>query len=478
MKHPIHALILAGGGGTRLWPLSREEVPKQFLSLGGSESLLQETLRRLNRLCGSRVRVVGGERFRSQILHQARQLGLEHEEETFLLQEPLGRNTAPAIALGVVTLLEEGLNPETPLLVCPSDHSMKDEQAFREAVFQGLDALEAGRLVTFGVVPTAPETGYGYIKTGRNRGGWYEVEAFVEKPDAERAQKYIDSGEYLWNGGIFLFRLGDMAAAFDEHLPEIGQLLRQGKRALVEAFEELPSLSIDFGIMEKAENVGVVPLHAEWTDLGSWDALYDSAPRDDHGNVLEGDVLALDCQNCMIKGSGRLIAASGVENMLVVDSPDALYIAPRGKSQGVRHIVEALKNQGRRELWQAPESARHWGEYRILYEAEGIKIKRLRVFPGKSLSLQYHHHRTEHWIVVSGTALVRQEEREYFLHEGQSAFINKHEVHRLSNPGKLPLEIIEVQNGPYLGEDDIVRYGDENFRKNVPDFPEKEPFPG
>lgn len=468
-NNTIHALILAGGGGTRLWPLSREEVPKQFLPLGGSESLFQGTLRRLLPLCGCHIRVVVGERFESQILHQARQIQwrCEEEKEDFLILEPVGRNTAPAIALGVAALLEDGADPKTPLLVCPSDHVIKDGDAFRKAVLQGLQALEKGRLVTFGVVPTVPETGYGYIKKGEDQGGWYEVEAFVEKPDTPRAQEYLNSGEYLWNGGIFLFRLEDMAAAFDEHLPQMGALIRQGKGALLKAFEELPSISIDYGIMEKVQRVGVVPLEVGWTDLGSWDALYDYGPQDEQGNLLKGDILASNCRNCLIQGNGRLVAASGVEDMLVVDTPDALYLAPRGKSQEVRQIVETLKEQHRREFWQAPESARHWGEYRILYEAEGVKIKCLRVLPGKSLSLQYHHHRSEHWIVIGGTAKVRHEDREYFLHEGESTFIGKHEVHQLSNPGKIPLEIIEVQNGPYLGEDDILRYGDKDFRKDV-----------
>ena len=463
MNSQLHALILAGGGGTRLWPLSREEVPKQFLSLGGAESLLQGTFRRLLPLCGSHIRVVAGERWSAQIAHQARQIGLK--EEGLLLSEPAGRNTAPAIALALASLLEEGLDENTPLLVCPSDHAMKDEKAFRETIIQGLQALPEGHLVTFGVVPSTPETGFGYIRIGRDRGSWYEAEAFVEKPDAEHARAYMDSGQYLWNGGIFLFRLGDMAAAFDLHLPQMGELIRQGRESLIKAFKGLPSLSLDVGILEKADNVGVVPLNVGWTDLGSWDALYDYGPRDDRGNLLEGDILAPDCHNCLIKGNGRLIAASGVEDLLVVDTPDALYLAPRGRSQEVRQIVESLKADQRREFWQAPESARHWGEYRILYEAEGLKIKRIRVLPGKSLSLQYHHHRSEHWIIISGTARVRHEEREYFLHEGQSAFIGKHQLHRLSNPGKLPLEIIEVQNGPYLGEDDIVRLNDEAPQK-------------
>lgn len=455
MSESLHAVILAGGGGTRLWPLSREEVPKQFLALSGTESLLQGTFRRLLPLCGDRIRVVAGERWDAQILHQARQVGLDGEG--LLLTEPVGRNTAPAIALALAASFDEGLDEATPLLVCPSDHVIDDERAFADAVEAGLEACGDGRLVTFGIVPDAAETGFGYIRLGRARGRWREVSAFVEKPDAERARAYVDSGEYLWNGGIFLFRLGDMAAAFDRHLPDLGVLIRRGREALLAAFAELPALSIDVAVMERADNVAVVPLAAGWTDLGSWDALHDHGPRDGSGNVVVGDVMARDCRNCLIRGDGRLIAASDLEDLLVVDTADALYIAPRGSSQKVRDIAESLRAEGRRELWQAPESARHWGDYRILYEGDGVKIKRIRVLPGKSLSLQYHHHRSEHWIVVKGTAKVVQEDREFFIHEGQSAFIGKHQLHRLSNPGKLPLEIIEVQNGPYLGEDDIVR---------------------
>ncbi len=455
MRPPLLAVILAGGGGTRLWPLSREEVPKQFLSLAGSESLLQGTFRRLRPLCGDRIRVVAGERWDSQILHQARQIGLDGEG--LLVTEPTGRNTAPAIALALAASLDAGLDAKTPLLVCPSDHVIDDGRAFADAVEAGLEACDAGRLVTFGIVPDAPETGFGYIRSGERRGKWREVSAFVEKPDAERAKSYVDSGEYLWNGGIFLFRLGDMAEAFDRYLPELGALVRRGREALLAAFADLPVLSIDVAVMERADNVAVVPLDAGWTDLGSWDALYEHGDKDERGNLLVGDVLAGECRNCLIRGDGRLVAASGVEDLLVVDTADALFIAPRGSSQKVRDIAESLRAQGRRELWQAPESARHWGDYRILYEGDGVKIKRIRVLPGKSLSLQYHHHRSEHWIVVRGTAKVVQEDREFFIHEGQSAFIGKHQLHRLSNPGRLPLEIIEVQNGPYLGEDDIVR---------------------
>lgn len=456
MNRSIQAVVLAGGGGTRLWPLSREEVPKQFLSLGTTEgSLLQETLKRLLPLCGERIRVVAGNRWRSQILFQAHEIGMN--DPRLLIEEPTGRNTAPAIALALAALLEEGLDENTPVLVCPSDHVIRDEEAFRTAVVKGLEPLEEGRVVTFGIVPRNPETGFGYIRKGADRGGWYESDGFTEKPDSKTAEKYLEAGCYLWNGGIFLFRLSDMVESFNKYLPEVGALLMKGRPAIEKEFETLPSISIDHAVMERTERVAVVPMESGWTDLGSWDALYGQGEKDDNGNLLQGDIIETDCRNCLIRGNSRLIAASGLDDTIVVDSPDALFITRRGISQNVRMMTDRLKEEGRSELWQAPESTRQWGEYRILYEDRRVKIKRILVHPGKNLSLQYHHHRSEHWIIVSGTAKVHRDGEEFFLKDGESTFISKGQLHRLSNPGDTLLEIIEVQNGSYLGEDDIVR---------------------
>ncbi|MDD4836539.1 MAG: mannose-1-phosphate guanylyltransferase/mannose-6-phosphate isomerase [Dethiosulfovibrio sp.] len=455
----IKALILAGGGGTRLWPLSREEVPKQFLKLAGDHSLLQTTIKRLLPLCGQEgIKIVAGERWDSQIVYQASDVGLKGD---ILVLEPEGKNTAPAIALGLAHLMEKGATRETPVLVCPSDHIIQNEKAFHESLKLGLLALEEGKLVTFGIVPDAPETGFGYIKKGEDRGGWNDVSQFVEKPDLKKAKEYVQSGQYLWNGGIFLFRAGDMIDSFKEHLPEIAKLMECGERAMVEGFKDLPSVSIDYGIMEKAPSVAVVPLDACWSDLGSWDAIYQQGEKDGNRNVLKGDVLADRSEGCLVQGDRRLIALSGVSDLLVVDTADALFIAPRGTSQSVKDVVSTLKERSRPEITQAPESARRWGDYRILHEGDGIKVKRITVHPGKALSLQYHHHRTEHWIVVKGTAQVERDEEIFYLHEGESTFIQKNQLHRLINPGKIPLEIIEVQNGPYLGEDDIVRINGE-----------------
>ncbi len=459
MANKPMALILAGGGGTRLWPLSREEVPKQFLKLTGEDSLLQTTIKRLLPLCGlDGIKVVAGDRWDSQITYQAAEAGLSGD---ILILEPDSKNTAPAIALGIVRLREMGLDGDAPVLVCPSDHVIGDEKAFSKAVEAGLRAVRSGKIVTFGIIPSSPDTGFGYIKKGSDRGGWHDVAGFVEKPDLARAEEYLRQGDYLWNGGIFLFRMKDMVEGYAKHLPDIGVAMERGYDFMVDRFRDFPSISVDYGIMERSDNMAVVPMDAGWSDLGSWDAIYGYCEKDEDGNALNGDVVADGARGCFVRADRRLVALSGVSDLLVVDTADALYIAKRGESQSVRKVVSRLREASRPEIVQAPESARRWGEYRILHEGGGIKVKRIIVHPGKSLSLQYHHHRTEHWIVVSGTAEVERGDDRFYLHEGESTFIQKNQLHRLSNPGRIPLEIIEVQNGPYLGEDDIVRIGEQ-----------------
>jgi len=455
MGESLHAIVLAGGSGTRLWPLSRGELPKQFLHLFGNESLFQGTLKRLRPLAGERIKVISPGCFSDLVLQQSGAAGLD--QKSLLLVEPCAKNTAPAIALGIATLVEEGCTEDTPVLVCPSDHVINEDEKFIQAVRYGLEAISEGAIVVFGIAPKSLETGFGYIRAGESRGSWFRVDEFVEKPDAKRAAALLDEGGWFWNGGIFLFRLGDILDAFRAHLPRIGELLQGGVINLLDQYNSFPSISIDYGIIERYPRMAVVPLDAGWADLGSWDAFYSIGGKDEQGNVISGDVITEDCTNCLFRGNGRLVAAVGLNDILVVDSPDALCISARGISQKVRTVAEKLRNEKRREVFQAPESVRSWGEYRIVYEGDGIKIKRIRVLPGKSLSLQYHHHRSEHWIVVSGTAKITRENENFFLHEGESAFIGKHQVHRLANPGKLALEIIEVQNGSYLGEDDIVR---------------------
>lgn len=455
MINDLHALVLAGGSGTRLWPLSREELPKQFLNLFGTESLFQGTLRRLKPLTGDRLKVVSPGRFSDLVIQQSKSVGFE--SDSLLLAEPWAKNTAPAIALGIAALLEAGCGMDTPVLVSPSDHLIGEDGKFARAIEKGMEPLSNGNIVIFGIVPWGPETGFGYIRAGNSFGSWSQAAEFVEKPDRRRAETFIKEGCWYWNGGIFLFRIGDMLEAFHQYLPEVGECLGDGVESFLQRYESLPSISIDYGIIERVSKMAMVPLDAGWMDLGSWDGFYGLGEKDEKGNVVFGDVLAENCSNCLLKGNGRLVAAIGLDDVLVVDSPDALCIASRGASQEVGQVVEKLRQGGRREILEAPESVRTWGEYRILYEGDGIKIKRIRVLPGRSLSLQYHHHRSEHWVVVSGTARIKRNGEDFFLHEGESAFIGKNQIHKLTNPGKLVLEIIEVQNGAYLGEDDIVR---------------------
>jgi mannose-1-phosphate guanylyltransferase/mannose-6-phosphate isomerase len=463
----LHVLILAGGSGTRLWPLSREELPKQFLPLVGERTLLQETVLRLVPLASAQsVRVVAGREWQALVRHQVG--GILSREADPVIIEPVGRNTGPAIALGLASLRETASAAEDDIvLVCPSDHVIRDRDAFVRSVRIAIDAAEKGALVTFGIVPDGPETGYGYMECGpeEESGGVRPVLRFVEKPSLEAAEAYLKSGRYLWNGGMFCFRLGRMASDLNRHVPEIGALCEAGLGALLDGFESLPSVSIDYAVMEKADDVAAVPLQAGWSDVGSWDAVYRALPADEDGNAVRGNVRLIGGRDNLLYGNHRLIFGVDLHDMLVVDTPDALFVAPRGSSQKVREVVRELKKEGRREVVEAPVNARPWGTYETLGQASRYRIKRIVVEPGARLSLQYHHHRSEHWVVVRGTAQVNLDGSESMLYEGQSCFVPKGTPHRLSNPGKVPLEIIEVQNGEYVGEDDIVRLDDDYRRE-------------
>lgn len=463
----LHVLVLAGGSGTRLWPLSREELPKQFLPLVGERTLLQETVLRLVPLASARsVRVVAGREWQALVRHQVR--GILPRNGDPVIIEPFGRNTCPAIALGLAALRETASASEDDIvLVCPSDHLIRDGDAFGRAVRIAIGAAEKDALVTFGIVPDRPETGYGYMECGPedDPGGVRPVLRFVEKPSLETAQEYLESGRYLWNGGMFCFRLGRMASDLKRHVPEVGALCEAGLEALLGGFESLPPVSIDYAVMEKADRVAAVPLEAGWSDVGSWDAVYSALPMDERGNALKGNVRLIGGRDSLLYGNHRLIFGVDLHDMLVVDTPDALFVAPRGSSQKVREVVRELKEEGRREVVEAPVNARPWGTYETLKQADRYKIKRIIVEPGARLSLQYHHHRSEHWVVVRGTALVSLDGSESMIYEGQSCYVPKGTPHRLSNPGKVPLEIIEVQNGEYVGEDDIVRLDDDYRRE-------------
>ena len=465
----IHVLILAGGSGTRLWPLSREELPKQFLSVCGSgRTLLQQTMNRVMKLTDAGyIRVIASGKWKPLVVHQLSCMGLDGD---FVIEEPEARNTAPAIALGVAALRDNGADDDDIVLVCPSDHIIMDEDAFAEAVNVAFDAASAGSIVTFGIKPTAPETGFGYIKTD-GTGKLLSVNSFVEKPDETTAKVYIESGKYFWNGGIFCFRVGEIVAAYREHFPDGTYIFDAELVDRERCFRASPKESIDYAVMEKVRNIACVPLDAGWSDVGSWDAVYENSPLDDSRNAVTGNVFLDGGHDNLVVGSERLICGLDLDSMIVVDTPDALFISPRGASQKLRGVVKHLSMTHSDEVVEAPMSARPWGTYSVLSKGERHKIKRIVVSPGNRLSLQYHLHRSEHWVVVQGTARVTiydrregDEPREKLVHEGESAFVPKGCRHRLENPGRVPLEIIEVQIGEYLGEDDINRVQDDYKR--------------
>ncbi|MCS3747448.1 mannose-1-phosphate guanylyltransferase/mannose-6-phosphate isomerase [Xanthomonas sp. 3793] len=456
-------IILSGGSGTRLWPLSRESYPKQFLPLVGDKSMLQATWLRSAPVAGHAPIVVANEEHRFMAAEQLQQLGVK---PSAILLEPKGRNTAPAIAVAALEAMRNGADPL--LLVLPSDHVIQNEAAFQAAVTAAAGAAEQGKLVTFGIKPTAPETGYGYIKAGAGTGAT-AVERFVEKPDLATAQGYLASGEYYWNSGMFLFRASRYLEELRKFHPAIADACQKawenGKRDAdftrldKDAFAASPSDSIDYAVMEKTADAVVVPLDAGWNDVGSWSSLLDVSEQDAHGNAHHGDVIQVDCRNTYAYGS-RLIAMVGLEDVVVVETPDAVLVGHRDRIQEVKDVVGQIKTAGRSEATWHRKVYRPWGAYDSIDMGQRHQVKRITVKPGAVLSLQMHHHRAEHWIVVSGTAEVTRGDEVLLLTENQSTYIPLGVTHRLRNPGKLPLELIEVQSGSYLGEDDIVRFED------------------
>ncbi|MBB4127942.1 mannose-1-phosphate guanylyltransferase/mannose-6-phosphate isomerase [Xanthomonas translucens] len=456
-------IILSGGSGTRLWPLSRESYPKQFLPLVGEHSMLQATWLRAAPVAGHAPIVVANEEHRFVAAEQLQQIGVKPQS---ILLEPKGRNTAPAIAVAALEATRNGADPL--LLILPSDHVIRDEAAFQAAVKVAAAAAEQGKLVTFGIKPTAPETGYGYIKAGAGN-GVSAVERFVEKPDLATAQGYLASGEYYWNSGMFLFRASRYLEELRRFQPAIADACSKAwdaakrdadfTRLDKDAFAASPSDSIDYAVMEKTADAVVVPLDANWNDVGSWSALLDVSPQDAQGNAHHGDVIEIDCRNTYAYGS-RLIAMVGLQDVVVVETDDAVLVGHRERIQEVKDIVAKIKASGRSEATWHRKVYRPWGAYDSIDNGQRFQVKRITVKPGATLSLQMHHHRAEHWIVVSGTAEVTRGEEVLLLTENQSTYIPLGVTHRLKNPGKLPLELIEVQSGSYLGEDDIVRFED------------------
>jgi len=462
-------VVLSGGSGTRLWPLSRELYPKQLLSLVGKGTMLQETLARLNGVANlSAPIVVCNESHRFLVAEQLRQV---KTIASAILLEPVGRNTAPAVAVAALAALSAAENNTDPvLLVLPADHVIRDVAKFQAAVQIGLKAAEAGQLVTFGVVPNKPETGYGYIRRGEGAGPQYPVAQFVEKPNLKTAEEYVASGVYYWNSGMFMFRARAFLDELKHYAPEMHDAclaaFNGAKRDLdftrlpKEEFGACPSDSIDYAVMEKTRKAVVVPLDAGWSDVGSWSALHEAIPADEAGNVSIGDVLVSDSHGCYLHSTSRLVATVGLKDHVVIETKDAVMVAPRERVQDVKNLVNELKKQGRYETSLHREVFRPWGSYDSIDSGERFQVKRLVVNPGAQLSLQLHHHRAEHWIVVSGTAQITCDDKVFLLEENQSTYIPLGSKHRIDNPGKIPLHIIEVQSGTYLGEDDIVRFQD------------------
>jgi len=459
----IQPVILAGGTGSRLWPLSRELYPKQLLRLTNDFSLLQTTLLRVHGLPGvlPPVIVVGEDH---RFITQSQVEALECFDDFSILLEPVGRNTAPAICGAAEFCRQQG--EDVVLLVLPADHVVMHTDTFAEAVRVAAELAGKGAVVTFGIQPTGPETGYGYIEQGEGN----RVASFKEKPDLAVAKEYLTQGNFFWNSGMFAFTVKTFMAEMEKFAPEMlacmvksvgdgakdGRFFRFEKSAMVKC----PNDSIDYALMEKTAIASVVAADLGWSDIGSWKALWDVLEKDENGNVARGDVLLEDTRNCLVKSENMLVATVGMEDTLVVETADAILVAPLSRSQDVKKVVNRLKKERRKEFSLHATVYRPWGSYTVLEEHPRFQIKRITVTPGAKLSLQMHHHRHEHWVVVSGTALITNGEQEILLHENQSTYIPAGTVHRLENPGVIALELIEVQNGSYLGEDDIVRFDD------------------
>jgi mannose-1-phosphate guanylyltransferase len=466
----ILPVIMAGGSGTRLWPLSRQLFPKQFLTLNGNNSMLQNTAHRLKGIKHQPPVVICNEEHRFSVAEQFR---LNNIKNSGILLEPVGRNTAPAIALAAFNVLKTGEDPL--LLVLAADHIIKDEAAFCQSVNIATEHAKKGKLVTFGIVPTAAEIGYGYIKRGEeidNSG--FNVAKFVEKPNLSTAQQYLENGDYYWNSGMFLFRASNYLAELKKYRPDIYsacelsiakiQIDADFVRVDKSAFEACPDDSIDYAVMEKTSQAVMVPMDCGWSDVGSWTALWEIDEKDENGNVFKGDVISIDSSNSYVNAQEKLVAIIGLTDVVVVETKDAILVSKKSETQHVKKIVEQLKANDRPEFQLHREVHRPWGKYDSVDSSERFQVKRITVKPGAKLSVQMHHHRAEHWIVVAGTAKVTNGDKDILLTENQSTYIPIGVIHALENPGRVDLELIEVQSGIYLGEDDIVRFEDKYGR--------------
>jgi mannose-1-phosphate guanylyltransferase/mannose-6-phosphate isomerase len=481
----VQPVIMAGGSGTRLWPLSRALYPKQFLVLSGNNSLFQQAAQRLSQLACDDLQllapcIVGNEEHRFLVLDQLREALPQAYAQAALILEPMGRNTAPAMTLAALKATADGADPV--LVVTPADQTVTDEAAFTQALRQAVQEAAGGAFVILGITPDRPETGFGYIRSEASPTGAARVRAFVEKPDLATAQAYLADGHYSWNSGMFVVRASVWLKALRQFRPDINtacdaawaarssdaSFIRPGKTE----FAAIPSESVDYAVMEKCPAPGsgfdirMVALNAGWSDLGAWDAVWQVGEKDAAGNATRGDALVRDSRNTLVHATSRLVGVVGLDDVVVVETPDAVLVADRSRSQEVKHIVGALQSSGRTEQSLHRQVHRPWGWYDSIDSGDRFQVKRIMVKPGASLSLQMHHHRAEHWIVVSGTAEVTNGDKVILLSENQSTYIPLGQVHRLRNPGKVPLEIIEVQSGSYLGEDDIVRFEDRYGRSD------------
>ena len=462
----MKVIVLAGGKGTRLWPLSRGSCPKQFLYFGDQYSLLQKTLMRFIGICSQQdIVILTNQSYYDLVYSQC--LQIDQNCCYNILVEPESKNTGPAIALGIKYLQEsQGLSSDEVILVAPSDHLIHPESQFLSLLPLAQQRASEGSMITFGVQPSFPETGYGYIKYGDgDRVDVLPVEAFIEKPSFDLAQAYLLSGNYLWNSGIFVFTVMTFWKEVYLHAPTLFEFFKGRLQACIGVFRDMPDISIDCGILEKSKLVEVIPMHLSWSDLGSWDSIYTSMGKDSRSNVKIGNVVDIDTENCLIYGSKRLISTIGVKDLLIVETDDALLVSQKGDSQKVKMLVEHLNSKKMEQSTENLISYRPWGHYLVLEEGYRYKIKKISVHPLQRLSLQLHYHRSEHWIVVAGKAKVTIGEQVYLLSENQSVFVPKSTQHRLENPGENILELIEVQVGEYIAEDDIVRIEDDYARK-------------
>lgn len=472
----IIPVILAGGSGSRLWPLSRQHYPKQLLKLFGDKTMLQQTLLRLEGLEDTAAPVVVcNEAHRFMVAEQLLEMGIH---DTAILLEPVARNTAPALALAAIQARQ--IDPRATLLVLSADHMIRDIAAFQQAVRQAVKGAEQGALVTFGVQPDRPETGYGYIKAkdgSETAAGLYPVERFVEKPDLPTAQSYLEAGCYYWNSGMFVFRVDVFLEELEARSPEVLEAAIAAHSSATKdldfiridkaSFAKAPNISIDYALMEKSDKVACVPLNAGWSDVGDWRSFSELSVQDEAGNSFIGDSIDIDSRNTLVFSRDKLVATIGVSDLMIINTPDAVLIADKSRAQDVKSVITHIEQQDRSEHLQHREVYRPWGCFDAIDDGDRYQVNRIRVKPGASLSLQIHHHRAEHWIVVKGVALVQKGDDVMLLSENESTYIPVGVKHRLTNPGKIPLEIIEVQSGSYLKDDDVIRYEDSYGRSSV-----------